>query len=214
MAIPPPIVPPFYPNVPAAPGVPALNRQPGAIFGSVVLLAADAALIYRLISQKPQWGIYLDGQPAITATSIVSFDFRQDWRISSAQQEQGSFLSYNKVQDPFEGKLTFVQGGTDADRAAFLSQVMTALGSLGLYSLVMPEFTYPSVNVVHYEFRRTARAGRTLLAVDVWVEQVRVAGAAQFSNTANPASAAPTNNGGTQPQAPTATQSTAISPPK
>jgi hypothetical protein len=131
-------------------------------------------------------------------------DFRQNYRISTAPQEQGAFLSYNKVQDPFDGRVTFLVGGTQGQRAAFLSTVAALAASMNLYALVMPEVTYPSVNVTHYDFRRTSRSGVSLLAVDVWVEQVRVTGTTAYSNTntATPSGADPVNGGNVQPLSP------------
>ena len=131
--------------------------------------------------------------------SVGSLDIRQDYRISTAPQEQGAFLSYNKVQAPFDGRVTFLVGGTAAQRSAFLATVAALTASMSLFSLVMPEFTFPSVNVTHYDLTRTARAGVSLLAVDVWVEQVRVTGTTGFSNTATPSGADPVNAGTVQP---------------
>jgi hypothetical protein len=134
------------------------------------------------------------------ACSVGSLDFRQDYRISTAPQEQGSFLSYNKVQDPFAGRVTFLVGGNDAQRSAFLATVAALVASISLFALVMPEMTYPSVNCTHFDFRRTARSGVSLLAVDVWVEQVRITGTTQY--TATPSGADPVNAGAVQPVSP------------
>lgn len=209
MPLPPPIIPPRYPNVPMAPGVPPLLRQVGQIQNVTTLLAADAGRFINMFA-PPQWGIFLDGAPAITGDNVIDLTFRNDFRITTAPQEQGAFVSYNKVSDPFDGRVTFTQGGTIAERTAFLAQAQAALLSLGLYSLVMPEFTFPNVNVVHYDFRRAVERGATLLIVEVWVEQVRVTGTAAFSNTVAPAAADPKNGGTVQAQPPTPSQSGTI----
>lgn len=119
------------------------------------------------------------------ACSVGGLEFHQDYRISNAPQEQGAFLSYNKVQEPFVGRVTFYVGDSPSQRAGFLATVSALCASLQLYSLVMPEATYPSVNLTHYDFRRTAESGVSLLAVDVWCEQVRVSGTTAFSNVDN-----------------------------
>jgi hypothetical protein len=211
--LPSPIVPPEYPDVPPQPGVPPLLRPPGGAPtpppGAAV---SDDAAGLQASPTPPQWGIFLNGQPAITADTVVEFSFRQEYRISDAPQEEGAFVSYNKVQDPFDGRVKFAIGGTVAQRTAFLGQIATAIASLSTgYSLVMPEMTWSSVNVTHQDLRRNQRTA-TLLQVDVWVEQVRVTGTAQFSNTnvVNPASANPTNDGTVQPQPPTPPQNGAI----
>lgn len=215
MALPPPITPPQYPNVPNTLGVPPLVQSASYIQNVAVLLAADAISVYQIFFQSPQWGIFLNGSPAITADTVLGFDFNGDYRVSSAPQEQGAFLSYNKVQDPFDGRVTFLTGGTIADRTIFIEQIERAIASLDTgYSLVMPEFIWPSVNVVKRSFRRTRESGAAL-EIDVWVEQVRVTGTSQFSstNTVDPTSADPVTRGQVVASPPTSAQSSAITPP-
>ena len=215
MALTPAIIPPLYPNVPNTIGVPPLIRSASYIQNLAALLLADGASVYQIFSQTPQWGIFLDGVPAITADTVLGFDFNGDYRISSAPQEAGAFVSYNKVQDPFDGRVTFLTGGSVAARTNFIQQIETAVASLSTgYSLVMPEFTWPSINVVKRSFRRTRETGSSCIEIDVWVEQVRVTGTSQFSstNTVNPTSSNPVSSGQVQPAAPTSAQSTAITP--
>lgn len=226
---------PLFPNVPFAPGVPPL---PGPIQAqnNIVLVSAD---VYSAIQRflPIQWGLFTQsGAPAFSllpgltgaAASAVSaaiqliggggqsvgeVEFRLDHRISTAPQEQGAFLSYNKVSTPFQGKVAYnVSGITAAQRGLFLSNVLQMQQSLTLLSLVMPEYTYPSCNVVHHDFRRDARRGVSMFVVDVWVEEIRVSGTAAYSNTQNPASANPVNGGTVQPQTPTPAQTTAGAP--
>lgn len=216
MALPPPIVPSQYPNVPQAPGVPPVLRQFGIIQDNIALLAADAIeAIQSLINIFPQWGIFYNGFPAIVSDTLDEFSFRQEYRISTAPQEQGAFASYNKVQEPFEGRVTFYVADTPAARAGMLAQIAVAIASLDTgYALVMPEAAYTSINITHQDFRRVRQdGGVTMLAVDVWVEQVRIVGTSQFSKTVNPLSAGAINSGSPQAQTPTSQQSAAITPP-
>lgn len=219
-------VPPF-PNVPFAPGVPPLPG-PAQVQNNIVLLVSDAFTVIGLLAQ-PQWGIFnSNGTPAFAAAatglaavlapnqSISEEEYRQDHRISTAPQERGAFLSYNKVATPWQAKVSYVVSGTAAQRGAFLAQVQALqtlpAGTANLYTLVMPEYTYPSCDIVHHDFRRDARRGVSMFIVDIWVEQVRVSGTAAYSNTQNPASADAVNGGTVQPQTPTAAQTTAGAP--
>lgn len=218
-----PVIPmPPYPNVPRTAGVPTVAREPGFSFGTVGLLLADVAQVVGLFS-GPKWGLYdSGGNPVIVSNSldipsglgitsallgggtppVVGLEFAQDNAISSAPQEQGAFVSYNKVSQPFRARIGFVQAGTEANRTAFVQSVRAAQASLELYTLVMPEFTFQSVNVIHHDFRRSQRHGVTMLVIDVWVEQVRVVGTSQFSSTttASPSGANPANVGAVQPE--------------
>lgn len=191
----------LYPNVPIAPGVPPLIRAIGYANNPIVAVAADALGIPGFSNQNV-WGIFgQDGTPVIVADSINDLEFKQDYRISSAPQENGAFLSYNKVQDPFQGRVGFLQGGPIEERTAFLSSILEAAQqTTPLFNLVMPEFVYAGVNIIHHDFKRTNKRGTTLLLVDVWVEQVRVTGTTQFSQTAAPNGAAPVNGGTVQAQ--------------
>lgn len=229
---------PAYPNVPVAPGVPAVARQAAKAQNAVAALVNDAQAVANLF-QAPQWGIYtMGGQPVLGSSStfaqflnavttvplatvasffgiggagntftssIGDFEFRQGYRIATAPQEQGAFTSYNKVQLPFDGRVTVLVGGTQAQRNAFLQTVAAMAASLTLFALVMPELVYPSINVVDFTFRRVAQRGVTLLAIDIQVEQVRVTGTAQYAstNTGSLSGADPVNVGQATPGQPT-----------
>lgn len=224
---------PQYPNVPSLPGVPPVPRQPG-IAGAqndIVLLAADAIGILNLFTQ-PQWGLFtqggapafsfIPGVPSLGALSaiagaalqilgaggqsVMEVDYRNDTRIATAPQEQGAFLSYNKVATPFNGRVSYAVGGTESQRAAFLQAAQGLQASLDLLNLVMPEYTYFNVNVVHVDFRREARRGVSLFVVDVWCEEVRITGTAAFTQTQTASGASPINGGTVQSQQPTGIQ--------
>lgn len=223
-----PVTPkPAFPNVPLAPGVPPIPRLSALVQAqnNLVLLAADAASVVALFV-GPQWGLFLNGAPAFesipgisgiaggtvnalaqllgaSSLSVGQIEYRLDYRISTAPQEEGAFLSYNKVSTPFQAKVTYILGGIAAARGAFLTALQNMQASLTLLSLIMPEKTYPSCNIVHSDYRRSARNGVSMLIVDIWVEEVRVTGTAAFSDTATPAGADQLNGGTVQPQSPT-----------
>lgn len=150
------------------------------------LLTADAPGLFALFGQ-PLWGIFdsQSGAPVLEADSVFSVEYARDYHISDYQQENGAFASYNKVQVPFQAKVSFLANQL---RFNFLATAEPACASLGLVTVVMPEFAYPNANLVHYGFRRTARNGKTLILFDVWCEEVRILPSA--TSTAIPASAA------------------------
>ena len=192
-----------YPDVPDAAGVPPVLREPGAFAtedaSSAPLMTSDADGLDNYQSQAV-WGIFDDnGQPVIVADSVFAVDFRKEYRISDYPIEQGAFGSYNKVELPFDGKVSFTVGGSDSDRSGFLASVAAAVSTLDLYSLITPEMTYSSASVVHYDYRRTAQNGATLLTVEMWVEEVRVTGTSEFKNTAKPSGADPAPGGTVTP---------------
>lgn len=163
------------------------------------------------------WGIFnADGSQVIVPDSHVRLGYSREKRVSDFPIEEGGFASYNKVSVPFEGRFLLSKGGSQADRTSFLTSIDDATNSLDLYSLVTPEITYDNVNVVHYDYDRSADHGVTLLSVEVWLRQIRVATGPSFSNTANPSGAVtdaqdpaandPTQDGAVQPQSPSQSQ--------
>lgn len=234
----------------SVPGMPLLNTV-GQIGSAAVLVVADAAIIKNLFAGAAKWGIFdASNQPVITADSVVAVDYRKEYRIADFPVEAGSpttpggFNSFNKVATPFEIKVTFAASGKgsllssllsggavgsiltgstpSADgRKKFLAALDAACANLALVSVLTPEATYSPVNITHYDFRRSAEAGATLLLVDVWCNEVRVtARRAPFGTLAvsaptaapavtaaqNPASGDPANGGSVQANQITAAQ--------
>lgn len=197
------------PNVPNVLGVPALLSYSQA---GVALLAADAfAAIVGALGIGPQWGLFRFGLPAIFADSVVAFDYRQDWTVSNYPLEQGAFESYDKVQVPFGIRLQFAKGGSPLERQAFLASIALQAGTLAIYDVITPEAIYPNVNIVHYDYRRSAE-NVGLLVVDVWVVEVRQNAQALFTNTAAPAGADRVSDGTVQPQAPSSGVNVSVIP--
>jgi hypothetical protein len=246
------ILVPAYPDVPHAPGVPAVLRQVGAIENNIVMLAADAVSIVRMFA-KPQWGLFLkSGAPAMVGIdSIVALDVRREYRISDYPIEQGAFASYNKVETPLDIRVSFVVSGSGsllsslipggallslvsgksssvANRDQFLSIMRDLARSLTMIYVTMPEGTYGNLNVVHYDYRREARSGATLLKIDIWLQEVRVSAKAAANGAGtdpinattptaitapqNPASADPVNGGTVQATPVTPTQAATLAP--
>jgi len=214
------------PNVPKLPDVPPLNSYSAS--ASLTLLAVDAINLLTGIFGPIRWGIFTSsvpgnplnlatptsflppGFPVVFADSVVSVDFRQEWLLANYPLEQGAFETYDKVKVPFEARVRFASGGSLFDRQLLLDSVNAIAGDLNLYDVVSPEFTYFSVNVSHYDYRRESRNGVGLLSVDVWLRQIRVTAAPSFSNTQAPSGANPNSNGQAQPQAASTAQAAKI----
>lgn len=209
-----PILPiPRFPNVPPLPGVPALARAAGQFFPTIAPLVADALGLFTNLL-VPQWGIFDDfGFPLLVGDSVVGVDFKRDARLIDYPVEKGGFGSYNKVQTPFDAKAIFTIGGSDVARAAFLATCEKLVNTLTMVSLVTPEVTYASANVVHYDYRRTSRNGVTLIQVEVGLMEVRQVATTAFTAAATqePAGASPVSTGPVQTQPPTQAQAAAVS---
>jgi len=187
-----------YPLVPVAPGVPNILRKQGSIVAAGVMLLKDAVSAY--LSAPTEWGIFQNGKSVLISDSVVSVDYRKEWHISDYPIEQGNFESYNKVRMPYDARITFSKGGTDSDRNEFLTTIESISASLELYDVVTPEFTYVNANISHFDYRRTSINGVGLLAVTIWLQEIRATAASAFSKveTAEPSGAQPLNNGVSQ----------------
>lgn len=187
--------------LPTIPGAPALLRTPPALSGAFAklntasLLVADAAIIKGLFD-KPKWGVFKSGKAIASADSVLSFEYRQDTKISEYPQEKGGFQSYNKVGSPFDARVQLTKGGTEADRAAFLSAIEAATASLDLFDVVTPEKVYKSANLQRFDYRRTAASGVGLITVDLWLVEIRETVSTAFTTAKKP-SGFPAVNGGT-----------------
>ncbi|MHB8272814.1 phage baseplate protein [Bradyrhizobium sp.] len=171
------------PDVPQVPGVPQLSSYSA---NSVVLLVADAISAFSGLF-GPTWGIFLDGTQAFAYNSIVDFDYKQDWPVSDYPVEDGGFLSYDKVQLPFDVKVRVASGGSESDRQDLLTSVLAAANMLSLYDVVTPEQTYSSCNITHVDFKRTNTNGVGMILIDIWFIEIRVTSTSNFSNTQTPA---------------------------
>lgn len=214
-------------NVPDVDGVPAVAFATGVGAG-IVLAAADAIGLPLFGSIGTQWGIFRQGRPVVTCDNVAAFDHKADWAISDYPVEGGQFESYNKVTIPYDVRLVFTAGGSEANRTALLNSLRAIVGDLNFYDAVSPEAVYTPVNLVHLDYRRTAQNGVGLLVVSVWCRQVRrvassttgAAGGADASgtdtpsatggigDTANPSGADQVNGGAVQTTSPGATDIT------
>ena len=183
------------PNVPNLPGVPPLLRP----FGSPVILPPPLAVADTPDLLPPstdsQWGIFFNGLPVVLADNVIDFAFRQDYEVSTYPQEAGAFQSYNKVEVPYDVKVSFSGGGSDAKRQAFLSSILAIVRDLNLYDVVTPELIFSPVNITHADFRRASSNGVGLIVVEVWLVQIRIAVAPTFTQTKTPSGVDKQNGG-------------------
>ena len=169
-------------------------------FGSLpTALTGDSADAESAAAAGGQWGIFnQDGTFALEPDSIKTFDYKHDWKLPNYPMEKGAFQSYNKVQLPFETRLVMTKGGTEQDRNQFLTAVENTANSVTLYNVVTPDITYNNVSIASYNLKRTSTNGVTMLTVEIAFEEIRLAPAAQFTDTASPNGADQTNDGAVQ----------------
>jgi hypothetical protein len=200
---------PLFPQVPNAPGVPPVNRDAAnSNIPTVPASQSDSPAVISASSQTSQWGIFdSGGANVLNPDSVFALDdFMHEFRLSTFPIEEGSFGTYNKVATPFEGRFIMNKGGSLSDRTTFLETLEKLVKDTNLYVMTTPELSYPNVNIPRYRLRRRSDNGFQLISVEVSVQEVRVAAAPAFSNTADPTAKAPTTTGAVQPVTPTGAQ--------
>src|SRR5579862_6190519 len=108
---------------------------------------------------SPPWGIYLNGSPVVLADNVLEVAYKKDYSLSDYTVEQGAFETYNKVEIPFDVRVTFSRGGSQDARKGFLDSIQAIVGDLQFYSVMTPEETYLSCNVTHIGYVRNLDNG-------------------------------------------------------
>lgn len=203
-----------FPNLPNAPGVPPIIRQIGGVASTVTLLLADVRKVINAFTGKPQWGLFLrSGKPALVGVdSVVTVDIRRDYALLDYPVEEGGFETYNKVIRPREirveiavsgagsllstigsGLVALVTGNSPsvAARARTLDAFHRLANSLTLVDIRTPQGAYPGYTIEHYDYRREAREGISVIKIDIWLREVRFAAKNAFTTPPTPPTAAP-----------------------
>lgn len=166
-----------------------------------------------------------DSSDIFPQASVVNLRTQSHYAISSAPQEDGSFVSYNKVKQPLASTVRLVcdgsqhGGGPFSDllnipditgmmglnvRQDFMTQLDLRVADTGLYMVRSPEIGWKLVNIVGYDIVRDDRS-ISMIEVDVMCEEVRMtatAGYAASGLTKQPQGAAVMQQGNVQPQTP------------
>jgi len=109
--------------------------------------------------------------------------------------EDGAFQSFNKVESPFDIRVTLTRGGSSANRTAFLDAILGLKKSLDLYDIVTPDKTYINVNLENYSYRRTSRSGKTLITAELFFKEIRITTSDSGYSPAAPSGALPSIGG-------------------
>jgi len=129
--------------------------------------------------------------------SCINFDYHNESSISDAPQEQGAFVSYNKVAAPFVIHTRGTKSNA-ADRVQFLEDCEKMLDSLTLYKFVTPDRVYNDVNLTSIDYQRGAEQGYSLLAVDFVLKEVRINKNSRYQKPATPSGEAKKSTGQVQ----------------
>ena len=214
-----------FPDVPDVAGVPMLKRVVGGALSATGLAPVVGILrslgIFSAVF-GPQWGIFTDDgvDPYIVPDSIIAVEVKADYEIANHPVEAGTFSSYNKVAKPREVNVTMVCSGQStigslvtgaADRPSFLKTLDEMVADLDTYTIVTPDATYPSFNLVHFDYKRTSAQGVSSITANCRFQEVRQTATLEFTKTATADGQSSQSGGQVSAQSPSSSQSAAIS---
>ena len=153
-------------------GIPNIPKLPTNISGALIQFGG-AALINAVFGNY--WGIFgQNGIPLLLADNVTAIKHTSASKVTNAPVEQGSFASYNKVDDPFTMTVQMTKGsGGVVMRGAFLALVDALAKSNDLYMVITPEAVYPNMAITGYDYAREASDGARLLKVNIHLAEVR-----------------------------------------
>lgn len=191
-----PLIP--FPDVPNVPGVPAIFRDMSIPSISQLARYGLGALTEQMFD-PPRWGVFgNDGREVLIFETFLGINFKNSGKISSYPMERNSFSSFNKVSAPFDVTVQLAQSADQATRADMLSALERIVRDTELYSVITPDITYPSVNLVEYSYEREPKNGPNYLAVKLMLTEVRETAVPTFSATKEPSGTAKKSNGQVQ----------------
>jgi hypothetical protein len=143
-----------------------------------------------------------------SVASTIEFYYSADSPISNYPQEQGAFQSYDKVQLPAEIGLRLCCSGTASQRQSFLSTIEALRTSTKTVDIQTPEALYTRYNLSHYDYKRVAESGVSMIVTNCKFEYVPASDQPKFSsssqntltNPQQPSSASQQSLGNVQPQ--------------
>lgn len=183
-------------------GIPALLNKLSNVTSTIQLVSSDIALVASFFG-GPTWGVFdAQGNVAIEADTVVSVEFKREYKIVDYPLEAGAFASYNKVKTPYFARVQLTRGGSVGDRNAFFAAVTALAASLDTVNVIMPEGTINNANLESYNIRRTVDSGISLITAELTFREIRVTAYTQSDYTAAPDGADLVSVGTLQPQTP------------
>jgi hypothetical protein len=178
---------PQFPNVPIAAGIPAVARNLNATAASGIAIATVSAIANFMLPVK--WGIFLkstDKKSFTEIDSVISIEYRNASQSSNYPQENGAFVSYNKVATPYNIRIRVTRGGSENQRTKFISDMEAAKKSTNLYTIVLPEVRYANANIEEFSYRREQSNGANLVIAELDIIEVRELPSANGDNPKQP----------------------------
>ena len=150
-----------------------------------------------------QWTIVdEEGTTAVTFTSFIDIDVRNEGQVLSYPIEEGGFANYNKVQSPLDIHVTLATQGTDVEFEHILNKLNEYQAEAVKLFVSTPSAYYGPVTLESYSNKRTRESGAGQLTVELVFVEIREVQTQVttrvITKPKNPTSSSKTNTGKTQ----------------
>ena len=113
------------------------------------------------------------GKNIVEFTSFIDADIKAESKVVTGPIEQGSFASYNKVENPNQIKVTLGISGDTAQLQNAINQLEKYAGSTDLVCLVTPTAEYEDMNLERFDYQLKRETGRGALYVSLSLVEIR-----------------------------------------
>lgn len=193
----------LYPFVPKAPGVPPVLRSGLQILDTLTLgFLGLGELSNSLFGNGGAnlWGVFdSKGDKIADYDSVVSVSYQDNSRVVDYPVEQGSFASYNKVDQPFTIELLLTCAGDYQRRDKFQQDLIRQKRSLNIFRVLGEDSTYTDCNLTSVDWQRTVENGANIIKAYCEFREIRQRGTTQFSQTEEPSGSLTEDIGQVQP---------------
>ena len=121
---------------------------------------------WSLLSQE-------DGYDIVTFSSFISMDVKDAGKVVDTPVEEGSFATYNKVDNPREVKCTLATQGTDEEIQAYIQSLTDLRNGTDLVMVATPMFLYEYMNLEEFSYSLKVDDGRGVLFADLSLVEIR-----------------------------------------
>lgn len=128
-----------------------------------------------LFQKSENWSLLSqeDGYDIVTFSSFISMDVKDGGKVVETPVEEGSFASYNKVDNPREVKCTLATQGTDEELQAYIQSLTDLRNGTDLVMVSTPMFLYENMNLEEFSYSLKVDDGRGVLYADLSLIEIR-----------------------------------------
>ena len=105
--------------------------------------------------------------------AIFELQIRCGGTVVSSQIEAGSFISYNKTNEPMEINATLAFSGSDSFLQSVLDSLNTLKTSVTTFSIQTPLYEYENFTLQNYDYSMRREDGRGVLYVNALFLEIR-----------------------------------------